>query len=137
MSAIVTDQFRILNASNFLESFDNQSNSYYIFVGLPNPTINGYGRNTNWNVSDIAPDDNISYSYHASDTMMYGKKITSSNVRRVIRKIEWVSGTRYEMYRSDYSLTNPSPITQSARLYDANYYVINKDYKVYEVYTLC
>ena len=44
MSAIVTDQFRILNASNFVESVENSSNSYYITVGLPNPTIVGYGR---------------------------------------------------------------------------------------------
>ena len=131
MSAIVTDQFRILNANNFLDSFSNPQNSYYIFVGLPNPTKSGYGRDTNWNILDIAPKDNVSYSYHTSDTMMYGKKITTSNIRRVIRRIDWVTGTRYEMYRSDYSLDNPSPITQSARLYDANYYVMNRDYKVY------
>ncbi|GIS09084.1 MAG: hypothetical protein CM15mP113_2140 [Pseudomonadota bacterium] len=31
MPAIVTDQFRILNANNFVESVDNTSNSYYIF----------------------------------------------------------------------------------------------------------
>ena len=48
MSAIVTDQFRILNANNFVESVDNTSNSYYIFLGLTNPagapTLVGYGR---------------------------------------------------------------------------------------------
>ena len=35
------------------------------------------------------------------------------------------------MYRHDYSLTNPSPITNSSRLYDANYYVMNSEFKVY------
>jgi len=131
MSAIVTDQFRILNASNFIDSFSDPNNSYYIFVGLPNPTTVGFGRNANWNQVDIAPVDNVSNIYHASDTMMYGRRVTTSNVRRVIRRIDWASGTRYEMYRSDYSLTNPSPLTQSTRLYDANYYVMNRDYKVY------
>lgn len=131
MSAIVTDQFRILNATNFIESFENPNNSYYVFVGLPNPSINGFGRDPNWNTLDIAPKDNISNNNHASDTMMYGKRVTSSNARRVIRRIDWVSGTRYEMYRSDYSLENPSPLTQSARLYDSNYYVMNSDYRVY------
>ena len=30
MSAIVTDQFRILNANNFVESVENTNNSYYL-----------------------------------------------------------------------------------------------------------
>ena len=48
MSAIVTDQFRILNANNFVESVENTNNSYYVFAGLSNPagsgTLVGYGR---------------------------------------------------------------------------------------------
>ena len=35
------------------------------------------------------------------------------------------------MYRHDYSLKNPSPITGSSRLYDANYYVMNQNFDVY------
>ena len=66
-----------------------------------------------------------------SDNISFGRKVTSSNVRRLIRKIEWSKGTKYEMYRHDYSLTNPSPITNSSRLYDANYYVMNSEFKVY------
>ena len=51
MSAIVTDQFRILNASNFVDSIDSTNNSYYITVGLPNPAINAYGRDSLWNTN--------------------------------------------------------------------------------------
>ena len=36
MAAIVTDQFRILNANNFVETVDNSANSYYVVVGLTN-----------------------------------------------------------------------------------------------------
>jgi len=131
MSAIVTDQFRILNASNFVESVENSSNSYYITVGLPNPAIVGFGRTETWNTNPPSPVDNFSYNSHAGDTVLYGKKITSANVRRIIRRINWVAGNRYEMYRNDYSVTNPSPITNASRLYDANYYVMNRDYRVY------
>jgi len=131
MSAIVTDQFRILNANNFVESVNNDANSYYVFISLPNPTIVGFGRSENWNTNSPAPIDNFSYNSHAGDVMMFGKKVTNANVKRVIRKIEWVSGNRYEMYRHDYSILNPSPLTKSARLYDANYYVMNSDYRVY------
>ena len=48
MAVIVTDQFRILNAGNFVDSVTSISNSYYVFVGLSNPSIVGYGRTTNW-----------------------------------------------------------------------------------------
>ena len=33
MSAVVTDQFRIFNASNFVESVLDTNNSYYVFLG--------------------------------------------------------------------------------------------------------
>ena len=131
MSAIVTDQFRILNASNFVESVESSSNSYYVTVSLPNPTIVGFGRSTTWNTNPPAPVDNFSYNRHSGDVILYGKRITSANIRRIIRRIDWISGTRYEIYRDDYSVVNPSPLTNASRLYDANYYVMNSDYRVY------
>ena len=131
MSAIVTDQFRILNASNFVDSVESTSNSYYITVGLPNPTTVGYGRTVAWNTNPPSPIDSVAYNNHAGDVVLYGKKVTSANVRRLVRRIDWVAGTRYEMYRDDYSITSPAPITNASRLYDANYYVMNEDYRVY------
>ena len=134
MSAIITDQFRILNANNFVESVENTNNSYYVFLGLPNPgqiDFVGYGRSTNWNSVTPAPTDSFSYRAHTGDTSMFGKKVSSANIRRIIRRVDWTSGSRYEIYRDDYSATNQSPLTQANRLYDANYYVLNKDFKVY------
>ena len=131
MSSIVTDQFRILNSENFVESVENSSNSYYVFVGLPNATQTGFGRTSDWNTNVPNPIDNFSYQAHTSDVMLYGKKVSSSTTRRIIRRVDWARGTKYEMYRNDYSLTTPSPITASSRLYDANYYVMNSQYKIY------
>ena len=129
MSAIVTDQFRILNASNFVDSIE--SNSYYITLGLANPVSAGYGRTSDWNTNPPSPTDNLSYAGHTGDTVLFGKKITSANVRRIVRRIDWTAGTKYEIYRDDYSVQNRAPITNAARLYDANYYVMNEDYRVY------
>ena len=138
MPAIVTDQFRILNANNFVESVENTNNSYYVFIGLSNPVgspsgLVGYGRTSDWNSSNKtpAPVDSFSYRAHSGDTMMFGKKISSANIRRIIRRVDWTSGSRYEIYRDDYSATNQSPLTKANRLYDANYYVLNSDFKVY------
>ena len=130
MAAIITDQFRILNANNFIDSIENSSNSYYAFLGLPNPTV-GFGGTTQWDSNTPPPVDSFNYISHYHDTMMFGKKITSSNARRVIKRIDWSSNTKYEMYRHDYSIEKPSPITNSSRLYDTNYYVMNSDYRIY------
>ena len=81
MAAIVTDQFRILNASNFVDSVADSNNSYYVFVGLPNPTQVGFGRTTDWNTNVLDPVDNFNYANHSTDTMLFGKKVTISNVK--------------------------------------------------------
>lgn len=131
MAALITDQFRLFNADNFIKSVTNPDNSYYIFVGLPNPVGQEYGRSLDWNSDPLAPVDNFSYIRSCYDWMMYGRRITPGNIRRVIRRVEWTKGTRYEQYRDDYSVYNVSPNTGSTRLYDANYYVINSDFRVY------
>ena len=131
MAALITDDFRLFNADNFVESVKNPDNSYYIFVGLPNPVGSGYGRDLDWNNNPLAPVDSFSYVRHCYDTMMYGRRITPANIRRVIRRIDWVKGSRYEQYRDDYSVNNVAPNTGATRLYDANYYVINSEFRVY------
>jgi len=131
MAAIVTDQFRILNASNFVDSVQDTNNSYYVFLSLPNPTAVGFGRSTSWDSNVPNPQDNINYLNHVKDTIIFGKRITSNDVRRLIRRVSWNQGTIYEMYRHDYNIFNQSPQTSSTRLYDSKYYVINSDFRVY------
>jgi hypothetical protein len=140
MPAFVTDQFRILNTNNFISSIDDGTDYYYVFVGLANPNENSFGRNEYWdgpNLLDPAsailpnPTDNFNYLSHYGDTILYGKRVTSQNVRRCIRKIEWQQGVKYDMYRHDYSVLQPSGVTNRARLYDSNYYVMNSQYQVY------
>ena len=131
MAAIVTDQFRILNASNFIDSVTGGNDSYYVFLGLDNPVQDAFGRTIDWNDNIPSPTDNLEYLNHYRDTSLFGKKITSSNIRRLIRKVTWTSNTSYEMYRHDYSIQNPTPNSNSSRLYDSNYYVINSDFRVY------
>ncbi|AOV62053.1 baseplate wedge subunit [Synechococcus phage S-CAM7] len=132
MAALITDEFRLFNADNFIESVTDPDNSYYIFVGLPNPVGEGYGRSEDWNNDPLAPIDNFSYIRSCYDWMMYGRRITPGNIRRVIRRVDWTKGTRYDQYRDDYSVYNVSPNSGSTRLYDTNYYVLNSDFRVYE-----
>jgi hypothetical protein len=138
MPAIVTDQFRILNTNNFIDSFNDGSNSYYITLGLPNPNSPGFARDPQWDGPNVIgtgvvpnPTDNDDYLSQYRDVSLFGKKVNQSNVRRVIRRIDWVRGAKYDMYRHDYSISNLTPVTGKSRLYDANYYVMNSDYRVY------
>jgi len=134
MAAIITDQFRIINANNFMDDVTAGTNSYYAFLGLANPTVSGYGRTDTWNSTTIQPPspiDSIDYNNHIYDTMLFGRKIFPGDVRRLVRKVTWTKGTSYDMYRHDYDVNNRSLVSNSSRLYSSNYYIMNKDYRVY------
>jgi len=127
MSAIITDQLRIVNSDNFVAGVASTSNSYYLFIGLPNATE----FQSDWNENSPAPKDSFSEENDYWDTMIALKRINAADISRVVRKITWTSGTTYEMYRHDYSRSNLSPQTSSTNLYDTNFYVMNSDYRVY------
>jgi len=127
MSAIITDQLRILNAKSFVSGIITTSNSYYSFIGLPNPT----DYSSTWDTTPIAPKDNFDEENGYWDTMIALKKIKSDDVRQMVRKITWSSGTTYDMYRHDISRDNTSKPSGVTSLYYANYYVLNSDYRVY------
>tara|TARA_A100001015_G_scaffold196116_1_gene218743 strand:+ start:136 stop:1689 length:1554 start_codon:yes stop_codon:yes gene_type:complete len=127
MAAIITDQIRILNAKNFIAGIDNSSNSYYSFVGLPNPT----DYQSDWDTDPPAPKDNFDQENDYWDTMVALKKINTADANQVVPKRTWSSGTAYDMHRHDYSRTNTAKVSGSTSLYLANYFVMNSDFRVY------
>jgi hypothetical protein len=127
MAAIITDQLRILNAKNFVSLATSDKNSYYSFVGLPNAT----SISSSWDTNPPAPKDSFDQETSCWDTMIALKKIVPDDVRQVVRKISWDSGTTYDMYRHDITRDNPSKPSQALSIYSANYYVVNKDFRVY------
>ena len=104
MAAIITDQLRILNAKNFVDSVQDSSNSYYAWIGLPDAPV----FQSDWNSSPPAPKDSLDDSNYYWDTMIALKKINSGDVSQVVRKISWQSGTTYDMWRNDIDRDNPS-----------------------------
>jgi len=127
MAAIITDQIRILNAKNFVAGVSTAANSYYSFIGLPNPT----DIQSDWDTNPPAPRDSFDEENGYWDTMIALKKINASDVRQVVQKRFWSSGTTYDMYRHDYSRSNTAKVSGSTNLYSATYYLINSDYRVY------
>jgi hypothetical protein len=133
MAAIISDQFRIMNAETFIKSLvgvGNTVNTYYTFIGQPNALNSQANGSTSWG-DGLPPLDGFKEENEIKETIISMKKVTQSDIRRMIRKNTWTSGSTYEMYRHDYTIYNLSPITNSPSLYDANYYVINDDLRVY------
>tara|TARA_B100000131_G_scaffold131227_1_gene127932 strand:- start:476 stop:2041 length:1566 start_codon:yes stop_codon:yes gene_type:complete len=127
MAAIITDQLRILNAKNFVAGVASTANSYYSFIGLPNAT----DYESDWETSPPSPVDNFNQEDNYWDTMVSLKKISKSDVRQVVPKATWTSGITYDMYRNDISTSDVAKPSDAVNLYSANYYVLNKDYRVY------
>ena len=127
MAAIITDQIRILNAKNFVAGVSSSGNSYYSFIGLPNPTE----IQSDWDTNPPSPKDSFDEENSYWDTMIALKRISASEVRQVVQKRFWSSGTTYDMYRHDYSRSNTAKVSGATNLYAASYYVLNSDYRVY------
>ena len=127
MPAIITDQLRIANARNFVDSVKNTNNSFYAFIGLPDAT----SFQSDWNSNPPAPKDSFNDDNNYWDEMLALKKINAGDVSQVVRKVNWLSGTTYDMWRNDITRDNPSQPSGAFDIYDANYYVMNSEFKVY------
>ena len=121
MAAIITDQLRILNAKNFVSAATSSVNSYYSFVGLPNAT----SYSSTWNANPPSPKDSFDQEEDYWDTMVALKKITTSDIRRMVKKYTWTSGVTYDMYRGDISRSNTAKPSGATGLYASKYFIVN------------
>ena len=127
MSAIITDQIRILNSKSFLKDITDPDNSYYMFVGLTNP----FDYDLGWDISPPAPKDSFEQENSCWDTMISLKRIKNEDIKQVIRRINWESGIIYDLYKNNIDRTNTASQSNATSLYSSNFYVMNSDYRVY------
>jgi hypothetical protein len=127
MAAIKTNQLRIREAKKFVDTAISGTDIFYSFIGLPNATE----YKSDWDVEPLAPKDNFDQENDYWDTMLALKRVAPTNIRQVVRKVTWTSGTTYDMYRHDISRTNLSKPSGATSLYSANYFVLTEDYRVY------
>ena len=83
-----------------------------------------------------APSENFRYELHVRRDILTAKLIKPSDVSYVTRRIDWASGTVYDMYDDAYESTTGygyGPAYSGAiRLEDANFYVLTNEYNVYK-----
>ena len=127
MAAIITDQLRVLNAGRFVAGITSSTDIFYSFVGL----TNSEDISSTWDTFPFSPKDCFDDENNYWDTIIALKKINANDVSQVIRKINWESGIKYDMYRHDISRNNLAKPSQATSLYSSNYYVVNSDYRVY------
>ena len=146
MPAIITNKFRLHNASNFVESFSESSpNLYYLAIGRPQAfaTSTAGDSRTQFEGTDaspLTPTDSVSDEFYFFDDVIAAKRITSSDVSRAIPRRNWTTGTTYDIYRHDYgqyvkgsSSTTISANSGATSLADATFYVLSSDNNVYKV----
>src|SRR6056300_449840 len=117
MAAIVTSNFRVLNADNFKEDVSNN----VVYVGI--------GKSDAWSLttSDITdttpftPNDRLDDLGEARENLMGLKKISSSNLSNVVPRYTWTSGNSYVAWDSD-----------DASIFDKAFYVVTSEFKVYK-----
>ena len=145
MPAIITNKFRLHNTSNFVESFSESSpNIYYLAIGRPQAfaTSTGGDSRTQYEGTDsspLTPADSVSDEFYFFDDVIAAKRITTSDISRVIPRRNWTTGTTYDMYRGDYGQyikgSSSSTITANSgatSLADATFYVLSSANHVYK-----
>lgn len=111
MTAIITNNFRLNAAKEFVDDVENNS-SYYLFIGKSEP----------W-ATDTSPDVPYDNTYTSTDawlTMQAMKEITENDIIFAAPRYQWVSGTTYVEYDD-----------RDANLDGKQYYVISDNNNVY------
>jgi hypothetical protein len=125
MAAIVSNNFRSLNAKGFIEDVRSEQSNIYV----------GVGKTTAW--QDSTPDlqdftdgqaplpvDTIDDVNEARANMIGIKLLKNSEVSHVVPRYDWTAGTVYSPWDSD----DPNIYENS----ENPFYVLTKDFKVYK-----
>jgi hypothetical protein len=129
MPAIVTNKFRIHNAKQFVEAFDEVTFTAGDAIGDASGYLNTnmylfIGKVTAWADDTVppTPTDSVSNTvYNHWRDMIAAKKIGSTDVSHVAPRYNWTSGSNYFAYNS-----------ANNALFDQQFYVMTDDYNVYK-----
>jgi hypothetical protein len=98
---LITNYFRLHNVKQFQESVSETANSvYYVFAGQH--TTYPSGDSNIPNVTNTV--DNT--LYNAYQEMVFGKRVTPSDIVVMAKRYDWVANTKYIAYRSSQDLSD-------------------------------
>lgn len=126
MAKLTTKNFKLHHVRQFIESITEPSNTvYYVFAGNPGDSSFGVGAPPQIVEST---DDMVTRIY---DVMTHAKRVTSSDVTEMVKRINWQTGTVYDQYDSDTNLNEKNYFVVSPSGSENNYYVFKCLYNNY------
>ena len=112
---------------------------YYHWYGKENTWTDSLSPFIASSTSDVpgVPSENFRYELHVRRDILTAKRINSSDVAYVVRRIDWTVDTVYDMYDDAYESVpnggaNAVGFYGAIRLEDAQYYVLTTDNNVYK-----
>ena len=131
MSAIITEKFRLHNATQFYESFSEAAKSvYYLFMGKATAFTSGTSGGSD--TSPPTPADDVTGEFYRWDEMVAAKNIASTDVTYALPRRDWANSTIYDMYEDNISSTNTTA-SSASNIYDGTFFFRTSDNKVYKV----
>jgi len=118
MTGVLTKKLDVDVANRFIDDVKSTNNNFYVFVG----------RSTPWANDSAPPAANLAvtfYDHEVYDNILYGKKVTNTDIIPAIRRVDWTNNALYYEYDKD-----------SANLYSNNYnfFVYNTSASVQAVF---
>jgi hypothetical protein len=124
VALLLTRQGRVQLARSLYSDVFNSDSYYHFALGRTTPA---------WNDDSLPPnplDSEYTIKEFRND-IMFVKRLASTDVCHLARRIDWVSGTVYDPYDDTYSASNPA-YSEATNLADSNFYVITDEFKVYK-----
>ena len=118
MPAIVTSQFRVLNAENF--KADVAADSVYVSIGKSD--VWSLTTSDTTDTTPFTPNDHLDALGEARGQMIAMKRIASADISHVVPRHTWTSGRTYVAWDSD-----------DASIFDKSFYIITSEFKVYKL----
>tara|TARA_Y100001937_G_scaffold125973_1_gene194062 strand:- start:6452 stop:8107 length:1656 start_codon:yes stop_codon:yes gene_type:complete len=119
MTAIVSSNFRVVNANNFKE--DVKNSNVYVTIGKADAWSPSTSDTTD--TTPFIPKDHLEDQNNARRQFIGMQKLTSADVSHVVKRHDWTTGTVYVPWDSD-----------DEDIYDRNpcFYVLTNEFKVYK-----
>lgn len=117
MPAIVTSNFRTLNAQHFKDQVDGSS----VYVSIGKSDVWSLTTSDTTDTTPFTPGDNLDNLGEARANLIGMKKIVATDIAHVVPRHTWTSGNSYYAWDSD-----------DAGIFDKAFYIVTSEFKVYK-----
>ena len=117
MAAIITSNFRTLNASHFKEQISGSS----VYVGIGKSDVWSLTTSDTTDTTPFTPSDRLDDLGEARANLIGLKKIIAGDIAHVVPRHTWASGREYEAWDSD-----------DPNIFDKSFYIVTSEFKVYK-----